>query len=173
MSTFGQYLNKPKQPADNIAFVRPSSARRAAAAAAAVVDERSSLLPERTPQQQQQQMQQRVEPGSVQALDASSAELAERRRRLAEIHKLAQDVETVNALFVDMQMLGVQQGELIDNIELHIESTHHTVQAANEQLRGAARTQKRNRGLIAGITTTLLSAAAVATALAVLKPKIF
>jgi hypothetical protein len=160
----GQSLNHTRRDqqssAPPITFVRASQ-RRAAAAASHEIDApapRNSNIPdERT--------------GLLQVHEA--VDLEARRRKHAEIQQLAQDIEIVNQLMVDMHMMTMQQEESIELIVDRVEETHKTVEKANDELRAAAKTQRRNRGIMAGIFTTIVAGAATVGLIAALKPKIF
>jgi hypothetical protein len=157
----GQSLNHTRRDqqssAPPITFVRASQRRAAAASHEIDAPAPRDIPDERT--------------GLLQVHEA--VDLEARRRKHAEILKLAQDVEIVNQLMVDMHMMTMQQEESIELIVDRVEETHHTVEKANSELRAAAKTQRRNRGIMAGIFTSIVTGAAVVGLIAALKPKIF
>jgi t-SNARE complex subunit (syntaxin) len=122
------------------------------------------------PRQQsaQQQQQQVLVDERVLAVDSEAAE-----ERSQAIHKVAQDLQTLNALFVDMALMVDEQTLLIDRIDVNIEQTHSRTSKAVEELKGAAKSQRRTRNLVIGATTTVLTAAGVMALLAAFKPRIF
>lgn len=158
----GQSLNHTRRDqqssAPPITFVRASQ-RRAAAAASHEID---APAPRNIPDERT---------GLLQVHEA--VDLEARRRKHAEIQQLAQDIEIVNQLMVDMHMMTMQQEESIELIVDRVEETHKTVEKANDELRAAAKTQRRNRGIMAGIFTTIVAGAATVGLIAALKPKIF
>jgi len=126
----------------------------------------STTMDAATPQQQQQQQQQQ----QTQALIGHDSLI---RSRQEELEQLARDVALVNELFVDMALLVQEQSLTLENIETNVTATEVTTKQAVEQLRGAAKTQRRNRGLIAGIVTTALTAVGVMAVVGALKPRLF
>lgn len=82
-------------------------------------------------------------------------------------------MQTLNALFMDMALMVDEQTVLIDRIDVNIEQTQSRTTQAVEELKGAAKSQRRTRKLVIGATTTVLTAAGVVALLAAFKPRIF
>jgi syntaxin 1B/2/3 len=151
-----------QQQQQQLQFIRPQRSGRS--------NSHSSSPPSKPlPEHPQRQLQQQVLVDErVHALDSAAAE-----ERNQAIQKVAQDMQTLNALFMDMALMVDEQTVLIDRIDVNIEQTQSRTTQAVEELKGAAKSQRRTRKLVIGATTTVLTAAGVVALLAAFKPRIF
>jgi hypothetical protein len=85
--------------------------------------------------------------------DPNFALLSERN---ASIEKIAQDMEDISKLFIDIQNLVNEQGTIIDDIDKNIQSTVVHVEDANVELVKAAKSQKKSRKMWLCIATTVV-----------------
>ncbi|KAH9390045.1 Syntaxin-1A [Tyrophagus putrescentiae] len=73
--------------------------------------------------------------------------LADIEARHADIIKLENSIRELHDMFIDMAMLVEQQGEAINRIETHVQSTFDYVEKAREQTKQAMEYQKKSRKL--------------------------
>jgi hypothetical protein len=82
------------------------------------------------------------EQGTVQLQEEVDLELI--REREAAILQIESTMGDVNQIFKDLSLLVHEQGEMVDNIESHVEDAHVRVQQGNKQLVQARKHQVAN-----------------------------
>ncbi|WPK26377.1 hypothetical protein PUMCH_003730 [Australozyma saopauloensis] len=118
------------------------------AALAAAIDEGVAPLAHSQAQGQQQQpgdaqIQITYEPINAEELEQQLLLIQERER---EIHRIAQDTQEINDIYLNLQDIVQEQQFQIDTIEDNILSYHGDVQGAAGELRRAERYQRRSGG---------------------------
>ncbi|XP_070195682.1 syntaxin-1A-like [Littorina saxatilis] len=78
----------------------------------------------------------------VQDAEVTLRELEERQKEILAVEK---SVTEVNALFKDLNLLVWQQGEMLDNIEEHVEQAEEKVEAGNGKLSDAKKLRSKAR----------------------------
>ncbi|KAF2801569.1 t-SNARE [Mytilinidion resinicola] len=117
--------------------------RAASTAARAALDSESPTSPSATsPQQQQLQQQEQLRLASQDEVDFQESLIIERE---SEIRNIEQSVGELNELFRDVAHMVHEQGEQLDIISDHVETTHEASQGAHKNLVQAARYQKNAR----------------------------
>lgn len=78
-----------------------------------------------------------------QILEESNANDALVEERAAEIQKIVQDMQEINMMFKDLAVLVEEQGEIVDRIDVHMETVNERTKSGVEQLKSAAGHQKK------------------------------
>jgi syntaxin 7 len=125
------------------------------------------------PKRQASQQQQQVQVQQQQVMADERVHTLDMEERSQAIQKVVQDMQTLNELFVDMALMVDEQTVLIDRIDVNIEQTHSRTTQAVEELKGAAKSQRRTRNLVIGATTTVLTAAGIVALIGAFKPRWF
>lgn len=99
--------------------------------------------------------------GIIMETQQAKQTLADIEARHADIIKLENSIRELHDMFMDMAMLVENQGELIDRIEHHVESSRDAVESAGGQIEVAGKYQKKARKKKILIIICLLIAIAV------------
>lgn len=83
-------------------------------------------------------------------------EAAQLEQREREMRQLETDILDINDIFRDLGTMVHEQGELVDNIETHVETAAVRVESGNKQLEKAARHKKCSRKLTCMIACILI-----------------
>lgn len=94
--------------------------------------------------------------GIITETKLAKQQLAEITERHADIIKIEKSIRELHDMFVDMAMLVEQQGEMIDRIETHVQSTYDFVEKAREQTKQAMEYQTKARKLKIIITIIVI-----------------
>lgn len=93
--------------------------------------------------QQQEQVQIAYEPINAEQLEEQTLQIEERER---EVHRIQQDTVEINEIFSNLSSIINEQQFQIDNIENNLFNYSTEVRGADNELRRAARSQKRSSG---------------------------
>jgi hypothetical protein len=87
---------------------------------------------------------------SAALVEVKEVELMSERinQRDLEITKLAESVEAVSQLFLDLHLLTLEQGAVIDNIEANIDQTAYNVESGVGEIKEASKLQKKGRPIL-------------------------
>ncbi|KAF2740643.1 t-SNARE [Polyplosphaeria fusca] len=116
--------------------------KSSAQAARAALDQATSPTSEQHPQHGQQQEQEQLRLANQEEVDWQEQMIIERE---SEIRNIEQSVGELNELFRDVAVMVREQGDQIDIIEGHVETTYDASRGAHVELTKANRYQKSAR----------------------------